>query len=155
MGNPNIIGLVYSSAFAPDQGEVPGQFQPGPGTANLYPVTYPNNYGTFLWLKQEKFRESFAQDVAPCQASLMASVQKPANVVHFSDPTTAVAWKTLPSWYLISENDRMIPPDTQRMFAKRMKATTISVPSSHASIVSHPHQLFELIQAAVKAGTHK
>jgi pimeloyl-ACP methyl ester carboxylesterase len=154
-GQPNVIGLVYASAFAPDLGEVLGQFPPGPGTANLYPVTYPNNFGTFVFLNQQKFRESFAQDVDLLEASIMATVQKPANAAIFADLTTAVAWKTLPSWYLISTNDRMIPPATQQMFASRMKATTISVPSSHASIVSHPLQVFELIQAAAKVGANK
>jgi pimeloyl-ACP methyl ester carboxylesterase len=151
-GQSKVIGLVYASAFAPDLGEVLGQFPLGPGTANLYPVTYPNNFGTFLFLNQQKFRESFAQDVDPRQASIMATVQKPGNVAHFADQTTAVAWKTLPSWYLISTLDRMIPPSLQQMFASRMKATTISVRSSHASIVSHPEEVFELIQAAAKVG---
>jgi pimeloyl-ACP methyl ester carboxylesterase len=154
-GNPNVIGLVYASAFAPDLNEVLGQFPPGPGTANLYPVIYPNNFGTFLFLNQQKFRESFAQDVDAVQAGIMATVQKPANVVHFGDPTTAVAWKTVPSWYLISTKDRMVPPSLQQFFANRMKATTISVPSSHASIVSHPKEVFELIQAAAKVGATK
>src|SRR5260370_26340535 len=109
-GHPNVIGLVYASAFAPDLGEVLGQFPLGPATANLYPVTYPNNFGTFLFLNQQKFRESFAQDVDAVQAGIMATVQKPGNVVHFGDPTTPVAWKTLPSWYLISTTHPMIPP---------------------------------------------
>jgi pimeloyl-ACP methyl ester carboxylesterase len=154
-GQPNVIGLVYASAIAPDLGEKLGQFQLGPGAANLYPVTYPNNLGTFLFLKQQKFRESFAQDVDPIEAGIMAAVQKPVNVAHFADPTTAVAWKTLPSWYLISTNDLIIPPSLQQMFASRMKATTISVRSSHASIVSHPEEVFELIQAAAKVGANR
>jgi pimeloyl-ACP methyl ester carboxylesterase len=154
-GQPNVVGLVYASAFAPDLGEAIGQFTPGPGAANLFPVTYPNNDGTFLFFPQQKFRESFAQDVDPLEASIMATVQKPANEVLLGDPTTAVAWKTLPSWYLRSTNDRLIPPSVQQMFASRMKATTISVPSSHASIVSHPLQVFELIQAAAKVGANK
>jgi pimeloyl-ACP methyl ester carboxylesterase len=153
--NPNVISLVYASAFAPDQGEVLGQFPGGPGTANIYPVIYPNNFGTFVFINQQKFRESFAQDVDPLEASIMATVQKPANAAIFGDPTTSVAWKTLPSWYLISTNDHMIPPSLQQFFASRMKATTISVPSSHASIVSHPLQVFELIQAAAQAGANK
>ena len=111
----------------------------------------------WLWLvdKQQQFRESFAQDVDPLEASIMATVQKPANAAIFGDPTTAVAWKTLPSWYLISTNDRMIPPSVQQMFASRMQATTISVPSSHASIVSHPVQVFGLIQAAATVGANR
>lgn len=152
---PNVIGLVYASAYAPDLGEELVQFPQGPGLANLYPVTYPNNFGTFLWMNQQKFRESFAQDVDTLQASIIATVQKPANVAHFLDKTTSVAWKTLPSWYLISTLDRIIPPSLQQMFASRMKATTILVPSSHASIVSHPLQVFELIQAAAKVGATK
>lgn len=154
-GQPNVTGLVYASAFAPDLGEVLGQFRLGPGTANIYPVAYPNTFGTFVFINQQKFRESFAQDVDPFQASIMATVQKPGNTAIFGDPTTAVGWKTLPSWYLISTNDRMIPPSLQQMFASRMKATTISVPSSHASIVSHPLAVFELIQAAAKVGANK
>jgi pimeloyl-ACP methyl ester carboxylesterase len=153
-GQSNVSSLVYASAFAPDQGEVLGQFKGGPGTANIYPVTYPNNFGTFVFINQQKFRESFAQDVDPLEASIMATVQKPANAAIFGDPTTAVAWKTLPSWYLISTNDLMIPPSLQQMFASRMKATTVSVPSSHASIVSHPIQVCELIQAAAKVGAN-
>lgn len=151
-GKANVIGLVYASAYAPDQGEVLGQFQGGPGTANIYPVTYPNNAGTFVFLNQQQFHASFAQDVDLLEANLMATVQKPANVNLFGDPTTAVAWKTLPSWYLISTNDLMLPPAVQQMFASRMQARTLSVPSSHASIVSHPSQVFSLIEAAVAAG---
>lgn len=150
-GQAQVTGLVYASAFAPDQGEVLGQYPQAPGTANLYPVTYPNTNDTFLFLNQQKFQESFAQDVDAIEAGIMATVQKPANVTHFTDPTTSVAWKTVPSWYLISTNDRMIPPATQQMFASRMQATTISVSSSHASIVSHPLQVFSLIQAAAQA----
>ena len=150
----HVTALVYASAFAPDQGETLGQFPAGPGVANTYPVTYPNNFGTFVFINQQQFRASFAQDVDAPEASLMATVQKPANAAIFGDPTTAVAWKTLPSWYLLSTNDRMIPPSLQQMFASRMKATTVSVPSSHASIVSHPEVVFDLIQAAAQVGAH-
>ena len=149
-GQSNVIGLVYASAFAPDLGEPIGKFPPGPGVANTYQVKYPDG-NTYLFINQQKFRESFAQDVDIVEASIMATVQKPPNVVIFGNPTTAVAWKTIPSWYLLSENDRMIPPATQQMFASRMNAKTLSVPSSHASIVSHPYQVFELIQAAAKS----
>ena len=153
-GQSNVVGLVYASAFAPDMGEAIGKFPPGPGVANIYPVKYPDG-STFLFINKQKFRESFAQDVDVAEVNIMATVQKPANAALFGDPTTEVAWKTIPSWYLLSENDRMIPPATQQMFASRMKATTVSVPSSHASIVSHPYQVFELIQAAAKAGANK
>ena len=150
-GLSNVIGLVYCNAFAPDIGEVLGQYSPGPGLANVFPVTYPNNFGTFLFFNQQKFRESFCADVERRKASIMATVQKPANVNILSDPTTAVAWKSIPSWYLIGGKDQLLPPSVQQFFASRMKATTVTVPeSSHASIVSHPHKVFELIQAAAK-----
>jgi len=148
-GLSDVVGLVYCSAFAPDLGEVLGQFPPGPGLANLYPVVYPNNFGTFVFFNQQKFRESFCADLDPRQAGIMASVQKPGNVNLLTDPTTAVAWKKIPSWYLISGADQLILPSLQRTFATRMKATTITVESSsHASIVSHPDKVFELIQQA-------
>lgn len=148
-GLSNVVGLVYCSAFAPDVGEVLGQFPPGPGIANLYPVVYPNGFGTFGFLNRQNFREAFCADVDPQQAEVMATVQKPGNLNLFGDPTTAVAWKTIPSWYLISGKDQMIPPSLQQTFATRMNATTTTVKdSSHASIVSHPEEVFELIQQA-------
>jgi pimeloyl-ACP methyl ester carboxylesterase len=148
-GLSNVVGLVYCSAFAPDLGEVLGQFPPGPGLANLYPVVYPKGLGTFAFLNPQKFRESFCADVDPQRAEVMATVQKPGNLNLFGDPTTAVAWKTLPSWYLISGKDQLIPPSLQQTFATRMNATTITVKdSSHASIVSHPEEVFGLIQQA-------
>jgi pimeloyl-ACP methyl ester carboxylesterase len=148
-GLSNVVGLVYCSAFAPDLGEVLGQFPPGPGLANLYPVPYPNSFGTFAFINKQKFRESFCADVDARQASIMATVQKPGNLNLLGDPTTAVAWKKVPSWYLISGADQMILPSLQQTFASRMKATTITIKdSSHASIVSHPDEVFELIQQA-------
>lgn len=152
---PHVIGLVYASAIGPDLGEPLGSFAQGSGLANAVPVTYPNNAGTFLVFPQQSFRASFAADVDPAQASLMAIVQKPANAVHFTDAVTEVAWKTIPSWYLLSEQDLIIPPSAQHNFANRMHATVHAIPSSHASIVSHPVQLVELIEAAIKAGTNQ
>jgi pimeloyl-ACP methyl ester carboxylesterase len=148
-GFSNVIGLVYCSAFAPDLGEALGQFPPGPGLANTYPVVYPNNFGTFLFFNQQQFRASFCADVSPPQSDIMAVVQKPGNINLFGDPTTAVAWKTIPSWYLISGKDQLIPPSLQQTFATRMNATVTTVKdSSHASIVSHPETVFDLIQKA-------
>ena len=84
----------------------------------------------------------------------MATVQKPGNYNLLSDPTTAAAWKIIPSWYLIGGSDQMIPPSQQQFFATRMNATTVTVPSSsHASIVSNPNVVFQLIQEA--AGVQK
>src|ERR671918_264801 len=96
------------------------------------------------------FRENFAQDVDPAEADLMAIVQKPFNQSTFIEKSGPPAWKQLPTWYQISTADRMIPPDVQRMFAERMNATTINVNASHASYVSHPDEITQLILNAAK-----
>ena len=83
----------------------------------------------------------------------MAVVQKPAHQSLFTAPSGPPAWKQLPTWFAASENDRIIPPDAEREFAKRMNPTTISLNSSHASLVSHPDEIAELILNATKAST--
>jgi pimeloyl-ACP methyl ester carboxylesterase len=82
-------------------------------------------------------------------------VQNPFNISIFDEKSGPPAWKHLPTWYQISENDRGIPPDVQCTFAKQMNATTISLPSSHASLVSHPDEIASLILDAAKAVTTK
>ena len=80
----------------------------------------------------------------------MAAVQKPINSSIFGEKSGPPAWKQLTTWYQVSENDKAIPPDTQRMFAKQMNATTISLPASHASYVSHPNEIAQFILDATK-----
>src|ERR687889_1581876 len=145
--NPNVTGLVYIAAFAPDEGQSLSSF--------VDPATFPKDLfildsGGFIYLNPEIFRENFAQDVDPAEADLMAIVQKPFNQSIFVEKSGPPAWKHLPTWYQISGADRMIPPDVQRMFAERMNATNISVNASHASYVSHPDEIAELILNATK-----
>ncbi|MGA9150205.1 MAG: alpha/beta hydrolase, partial [Candidatus Nitrosopolaris sp.] len=97
----------------------------------------------------------FSKDVNPSEAETMAAVQNPFNISIFAEKSGPPAWKHLPTWYQISENDRSIPPDVQCTFAKQMNATTISLPSSHASLVSHPDEIAKLILDAAKAVTTK
>ena len=92
----------------------------------------------------------FAQDVNSTEANIMAVVQKPFSTSIFAEKSGPPAWKQLPTWYQVSENDHIIPPDAERMFAKQMNATTISLPSSHASPVSHPNEVAQLILNATK-----
>src|SRR3712207_9340240 len=94
-----------------------------------------------MFIIQDKFRESFAQDVTPNEADVMAVVQKAPHQSISSEKSGPPAWKMLPSWYQVSENDRMIYPDVERLFAKRMNASTVSLDSSHASLVSHPNEI--------------
>jgi pimeloyl-ACP methyl ester carboxylesterase len=145
--NPNVTGLVYIAALAPDADQSLSSF--------VDPATFPKDLflvdsGGFIYLNLEIFRENFAQDVDPAEADLMAIVQKPFHQSIFMEKSGPPAWKQLPTWYQISDADRMIPPDVQRMFAQRMNATTISVNASHASYVSHPDETTQLILNATK-----
>jgi pimeloyl-ACP methyl ester carboxylesterase len=145
--NPNVTGLVYIAAFAPDEGQSLSSFvDPSKLPKELFLV----DSGGFIYLNPEVFRENFAQDVNQSEAELMAIVQKPFNQSIFMEKSGPPAWKQLPTWYQISDSDRMIPPDVQHMFAERMNATTINVNASHASYVSHPDEITQLILNATK-----
>lgn len=148
--NKNVTGLVYVAAFAPDMGQSLSDFV----DATKFPegLLVPDS-GGFLYLNSTLFQNSFAQDVNSTEASMMAAVQKPFNQSLFTEKSGPPAWKQLPTWYQISENDHMIPPDVQRSFAERMNATTISLNASHASLVSHPKEIAELILNATKASS--
>src|SRR5215208_4373181 len=148
--NPNVTGLVYVAAFAPDEGQSLSSFvDPSKFPKELFLV----DNGGFIYLNPEIFRENFAQDVDPAEAELMAIVQKPFNQSIFGEKSGPPAWKQLPTWYQISDADRMIPPDVQHMFAERMNATTLSLNTSHASYVSHPTEIADLILNATKGSS--
>jgi pimeloyl-ACP methyl ester carboxylesterase len=147
--NPNVTGLVYVAAFAPDEGESSVNFVP---VESLPPGLLVLDSGGFGYLNPEMFPQAFAQDVNTTEAEIMAAVQKPAHQSLFAAPSGPPAWKQLPTWFAVSENDRIIPPDAERMFAQRMNATTISLNSSHASPVSHPDEIAQLILDAARGG---
>ncbi len=112
---PNVVGLVYIAAFAPDAGESPGgvsQAHPPAAIANLAPDS-----DGYLWIKYDKYHESFCQDLAADEALVMAVTQKAPLASTFGDAITAPAWKKKPCWYQISAADRMIHPENQRAVA--------------------------------------
>src|SRR5215213_1607032 len=148
--NPNVTGLVYVSAFAPDEGESAVNFVP---VESLPPGLLVIDSGGFAYLNPEMFPQAFAQDVNATEAKTLAVVQKPAHQSLFTEPSGPPAWKQLPTWFEVSEGDHIIPPDAQRMFAQRMNATTISLNSSHASLVSHPDEIAQLILDAARGST--
>ena len=148
--NPNVTGLVYVSAFAPDEGESTATFV---DVATLPPGLLVFDSGGFAYLNPEMFHEAFVQDANATEAETLAVVQKPAHQSLFAEPSGPPAWKQLPTWFEVSESDHIIPPDAQRQFAQRMNATTISLNSSHASLVSHPDEIAELILNATKGST--
>jgi pimeloyl-ACP methyl ester carboxylesterase len=148
--NPNVTGLVYVAAFAPDEGEslgtfvTPDKLPPGILIVDSAGLTYIN---------PDMFHDAFAQDVNMTEADIMAIAQKPFNQSIFTEPSGPPAWKQLKTWYQVSGSDHMIPPDTQRMFAQRMNAITISIDTSHASYVAHPDEIAQLILNATKGST--
>jgi pimeloyl-ACP methyl ester carboxylesterase len=148
--NQNVTGLVYVSAFAPDEGESAVNFVP---VESLPPGLLVFDSGGFAYLNPEMFPQAFAQDVNATEAEIMAAVQKPAHQSLFTEKSGPPAWKQLPTWFEVSEGDRIIPPDAERMFAQRMNATTISLNSSHASLVSHPDEIAQLILDAARGST--
>ena len=106
---------------------------------------------TCAWLPQDDFVNHFAADVDPVRAAVMHAVQQALAGSTFTDVMGVPAWKSLPSWYLVATQDQAIPPDAERLFARRMGATTIEIPSSHVAMVSHPDQVAELITTAAQA----
>ena len=99
------------------------------------------------------FAQALAQDADLTEAGIMAAVQKPFNQSILGEPSGPPAWKQLPTWYRVSEDDRVIPPDAERMFAQRMNATTLSINSSHVAPVSHPDEIAQFILNATKGST--
>jgi pimeloyl-ACP methyl ester carboxylesterase len=148
--NQNVTGLVYVSAFAPDEGESTTTFV---DVVTLPPGLLVFDSGGFAYINPEMFYEAFVQDANATEAETLAVVQKPAHQSLFTEPSGPPAWKQLPTWFEVSESDHIIPPDAQRQFAQRMNATTISLNSSHASLVSHPDEIAELILNATKVST--
>ncbi|WP_172382469.1 alpha/beta hydrolase [Streptomyces sp. MNP-20] len=144
---PNVAGLVYIAAFAPDAGESPGQLSQETPPAAFDNIA-PDSDG-YLWIKQDAFHESFAQDLSPEEALVMAVTQKAPLGSTFGDAVTAPAWRAKPSWYQVSTADRMIHPDNERRMAQRMNPRkTIELDASHASLASQPGPVTDLIEAA-------
>jgi pimeloyl-ACP methyl ester carboxylesterase len=148
--NQNVTGLVYVAAFAPDEGESTGNFV---DVKKLPPGLLVPDSGGFVYLNPKMFHGAFVQDANATEAETMAAVQKPAHLSLLTEPSGPPAWKQLPTWFEVSEADHIIPPDAERMFAKRMNATTIFLNSSHASLVTHPNEIAELILNATKGST--
>ncbi|MBL8555269.1 MAG: alpha/beta hydrolase [Phenylobacterium sp.] len=144
---PNVAGLVYIAAFAPDVGESPGgitQEALPAAAANLAPDS-----DGYLWISYDKFHESFCQDLSADEAWIMSVTQKAPLATTFGDNVTAPAWKKKPTWYQVSSEDRMIHPDNQKRMATRMDPRkTITLGASHASLASHPAEIANLIREA-------
>jgi len=148
--DPQVAGLVYIAAFAPDKGESVGSLIANPPPGAPVPPILPPQDG-FLRLDQAKFAASFAADVDASKAGFMAASQVPWGVDALAGEVTAPAWKVRPSWYLVASDDRMIPPAAQRQMAERAGSTVTESAGSHALYVSRPEAVAEIIRRAAAA----
>jgi pimeloyl-ACP methyl ester carboxylesterase len=149
---PNVVGLVYIAAFALDEGEsLGGLLSQGPVTPALAHL-FTDSRG-FGWLSEDDFVNHFAGDVEPTRATVLYAVQQALASTAFTELMGVPAWRSLPSWYLVAQNDEAIPPDAERMFASRMGATTVEVASSHVAMISHPAEVAELVEKAAEGVT--
>jgi pimeloyl-ACP methyl ester carboxylesterase len=145
--HPNVAALVYIAAFAPDKDESVNTLIADPPPGAPVPPILPPQDG-FLFLDREKFAASFAADVDPELAAFMADSQVPWGVDALGGTISEPAWRTKPSWYLVTTEDRMIPPPAQREMSKRAGSTVVEVEASHSVYVSQPAAVAELIERA-------
>jgi pimeloyl-ACP methyl ester carboxylesterase len=154
--NPNVKALVYIAAFAPTTGETinsiiarfPGS-QVGPA---LIPVPFSTGTtsGIDLYLKPDQFRNVFLSDFLPQQEALaMAASQRPLTAAAFDDLSGKPAWETIPSWYMVAQQDRTIPPDAERFMAARAHAHTVEVNAPHLAYATNPGAVTRLIDTAI------
>jgi pimeloyl-ACP methyl ester carboxylesterase len=145
-----VAALVYVAAFAPDEGQAAADLgkdlPPPPGLASAHPDT-----AGFLWMTPEGVAKDFAPDLPAAETMVMAATQGPIAGKTFEEKVSTAAWKTKPSWYIVAEKDRMIQPDLERAMAKKIKATTTSLPTSHVPMLSRPKDVAAVILTAAAA----
>ena len=148
--DPKVSALVYCAARAPDANEdytaLAKTYPTPPASAGIARA------GGYAGLSEEAFLRDFAGGVAPAKARVLFAVQGRVSDTLFDAKVTQAAWRSKPSFYQVSTEDRTINPDLQRFMAKRMNAKTIEVPSSHLGIVTHPREIANLILEAAGLG---
>jgi pimeloyl-ACP methyl ester carboxylesterase len=146
--DPKVVGLVYIAASAPDVGEsfadLIKPYPPAPALGNA-----KQDAAGFFSLTPKGMSDDFAPDLTPVESSVMETVQGPLSAVAFTEKATEAAWKTVPTWYIVAKNDRVIPVALEQSLAARMKATTITVASSHVVMLAHPDEVFAFIESAI------
>ena len=145
-GNPNVKALVFLAAIAPEAGEAVNAFL-AKYPSSLDNALRPDSAG-FLFVDRAKFRSVFAADLSAAEAAVAAATQKPINGGAFAASVPQAAWKTIPSWYLVSKQDHALNPDLERFYAKRMGAHTTEINASHVAFISHPQEVARLIEQA-------
>jgi pimeloyl-ACP methyl ester carboxylesterase len=144
--HPNVSALVYVAARAPDANEdytaLAKTYPTPPASAG---IVFDGDEGR---LTEAAFLRDFAGDLPPEKAKVLYAVQEPFHKALLAGKTTQAAWRSKPSFYAVSTEDRTINPDLERFMAKRMNAKTIELKSSHLSMISHPEEITQLILEA-------
>lgn len=150
VGNPNVKALVYIAGWALAPGDsvsqLVGKYAPSP----LLTAIAPDAEG-FLYIDREKFHEVFAHDVSTAEAQIMAVAQKPAASITFDQSVDSAAWETIPSWYLLAQEDRAINPELQQFMASRIGAKITEIQASHVPYISRPREVADLIIEAANS----
>jgi len=156
----NVKALVYIDAFAPDQGEAVTPLA-GPDSAlavadpttvfTLVPPALPPTPATDLYLKESTFVTAFANGIPAREARVLAATQRPATIGALNEPSGVPAWRTIPSWYLIGSEDRIIPPSAEKAMAERAGSTISSFHAGHLGLISDPASVARVIERAAKA----
>ncbi|MPY30161.1 alpha/beta hydrolase [Streptomyces adustus] len=160
VGDPQVKALVYVAAFAPAAGEsaldLSNKFPGSTLGPTLRSVSFPlpgGGTGTDEYIKVDKFHDQFAADVPMSVTDQMAATQRPVAASALQEKATKAAWKTIPSWALITTEDRNIPPASQRFMAQRAHANAVEIKASHAVAVSQPGAVARLVEQAARATT--
>jgi pimeloyl-ACP methyl ester carboxylesterase len=144
--DPKVVGLVYLAAYGPDSGESLQAVSTNAPQTELTKYLVPS--GGYVFLSEEGVKTAFAGDLNAKQQALIYATQTPASHTVFDDKSGEPAWKNKPSWFVVAKNDKAIHPDLERFMAKRMKAKTIELPSSHVVMLSHPQEVLRVIEEA-------
>jgi pimeloyl-ACP methyl ester carboxylesterase len=158
-GDPDVDALVYVNGFVPDIGEDilhlagEGTLVPSSIEVKGFPPFGPLDVD--IYIKPESFRETLGGDLSKKHAAVLAATQRPISLAAAGGPTSATAWKTIPSWYLLGTEDRTITPAAQRFMAERAGATIEEVKASHLSLISRPGKVAELIEQAAASTSQK
>jgi pimeloyl-ACP methyl ester carboxylesterase len=146
--SPNVVGLVYVAAFAPDEGEsLGGLLTPFPADP-LNGILPPKD--GFVWYDHAKYHKGFCADVPKDVADFMYASQAPVSVSAFTYVFKEIAWKTKPTWYIVAADDHSLSADLQRYMGYRIKGTVYQIKGSHVIFISHPREVANIIEAAVK-----
>jgi pimeloyl-ACP methyl ester carboxylesterase len=151
-GDPKVAALVYIAAFAPKEGETGGDLVNAYDKPPALGTIVDDGHG-FLRQTEQGMLENVGPDLPAADARVLAVTQGPLPASAFGNKVTKAAWRTKPSWYAISANDRVVNPQLQREFAKQMSAKTTVLQSGHMSLLSHPVEVAGIIEAAVVSVT--